>query len=179
MRGIARLRSFSSFVAVAVGFWLVCVAGAARAQDAKATGPLRAVLQAVNPTTGAINKDQSRGNATFTSSGDHVQVVVSVNGLSVAGSEEGADADGTGNSYPRVVEIFSGTCEAAVKSGTSGAERLPDIELRSDGSGNLEATTKTPMAKLVGQTVVIIHPRKPGGEAGTGKINACGVIRGK
>jgi hypothetical protein len=177
MRGSANLWSFRSLSAIAALATLLLAARAECQPAPSADGPLQAILRPVNRATGAANPDISLGTATFTKGKSGVEVTFQVFGISVGGSEEGAAADGTGNVYPRTVVIFSGTCEAATKGGTSGGERLPDLNVRDDGSGTGFSTTKTDLAKLVGQTVVISKPAKPG--AATGVVDACGVIEAK
>lgn len=177
MRGTANLWSCKSLLVVAGGLTMVLgTRGAAVADDAK-NGPMEAILRPVNRTTGAMNPDISLGSAQLKPSGDKTQIVIQVNGISIGGSEEGAAADGTGNVYPRAVQLFAGTCETAVKSGPTGAERLPDLPVRSDGSGTLFATSATPIAKLAGQLVYITKPNKPGDPNGVPV--ACGTIQAK
>ena len=173
MRGTANPRSFKPLYVAIGGLAMVLSAHA----DAVAADAMEAIMRPVNRNTGAPNPDISMGTARFTTSGDKTQVVIQVSGVSVAGSEEGASADGTGNVYPRSVLIFSGTCEAAVKSNAAGAEKLPDLPVRSDGSGTLIATTSTSLSKLTGQTVLLSKPNKPGEP--TGVPVACGTIAAK
>lgn len=145
------------------------------AHAASAAGPLNAILRPVNRDTGALNPDISLGTARFSQGSNKVDVLLQVNGISVGGSEEGAAADGTGNVYPRTVQIVPGTCEAVVKGKVKGSQRLPDLQVRSDGSGTLFASTTTPLDKLNGQAIMIMKPGKPGGTRGV--PDACGVLK--
>lgn len=175
MRRSANHTAFKLLLGVAAGGSLLLFGRGALAEShdgPKTGGPLVAVLRPVNRATGAINPDISLGSARFTQGSSKVDVLVQVNGISVAGSEEGAAADGTGNVYPRSVQIAPGTCEAAFKGPVTGAERLKDLDVRSDGSGTLFASTSTGLDKLNGQSVMIMKPSKPNGVP-----VACGVIK--
>jgi hypothetical protein len=179
MRGFANLRSYKSLLSTVGGVAVLLAAEAVCAEqhaEPAASGPLKAILHPVNRATGAVNQDISMGSVRFApGKSGGMDITFQVSGISVQGSEEEDGADGTGNAYPRGVVIFPGTCEAAAKGGPTGGERLPDLQVQSDGTATSFANTKQDAAKLIGQTVVISKPGKPG--AADGVINACGVIK--
>jgi hypothetical protein len=174
MRRTANLYPPRWLLVVAGSLAIVSISDGARAEDAaKDAGTLVAILHPVDRDTGAIDEDISLGSARFSPAGGKTQIILQVDGISIAGSEEGVAADGTGNVYPRVVQIVPAACPAAAK-GASGGERLPDLPVRDNGSGIMFASTATGTAKLAGQSVLISKPSKPG--AATGVPAACGVI---
>lgn len=173
MRRSANPVSSRLLLGVAVGS--VLLLSGTIAQAASASGPLNAILRPVNRDTGTLNPDISLGTARFSQGSDKVDILLQVFGISVGGNEQGAAPDGTGNNYPHTVQIVPGTCEAVVKGKVAGSQRLPDLQVRSDGSGTLFASTSTPLAKLSGQSIVIWKPGKPGGTRGV--PDACGVLK--
>jgi Cu/Zn superoxide dismutase len=148
-----------------------------------AEGALSATLRPVNQATGAVDESISLGTVKFTPDKDEVDVLVQVNGISVAGSEPQASADGQGNYYPHGIHVHEGNSCAAttdkdgkvVPAGGAGphfdpkktnshkgpdgdghAGDMPNLKVLSDGSGVLMTSTKRfTIDQLNGRTVIL------------------------
>lgn len=182
MRGSANRSSLVLMVAAAAAASLLLAARGVWAESPKADGTLVAVLHPLNPATGAVDASINLGTAKFTQGNGKVDVLVQVNGVSVAGSEPEASADGSGNYYPHGIHIHEGdSCGPAEKEGKTvaggaagghldpaktGAHKgpegdghagdLPNIKILSDGSGILmTSTARLTMDQLKGRTVVL------------------------
>ncbi len=149
-------------------------------------GGLVAVLRPVNSATGTVDTSVSLGTVRFTQGTGQVNVVVQVNGVSVAGLEATQSADGQGVYYPHGIHIHAGSAcgpttqdgkvvpaggagphfdPAATNShkgpqGAGHAGDLPNLRVLNDESGLLEtSTTRFSLGDLVGRTVVL-HANK-------------------
>lgn len=183
---IASMVRWRAQVAVAaVCGWMAmgCGASVASPKSVASGDALVAVLHPVNQTTGAVDSSVSLGTVRFTQGKNKVDVVAQVNGVSVAGSEGQAAADGQGFYYPHGIHIHDGSgCDATtdkdgklVPAGGAGPHYdpmktgshkgpegnghtgdLPNLQIMSDGSGILmTSTNRLTLEQLRGRTVIL------------------------
>jgi len=179
-----RWRAQMVVVAAACGWMAIgCGAPMASPKGATAGGAMVAVLHPINQTTGAVDGSVSLGTVRFTQGKDKVDVLVQVDGVSVAGSEGQSAADGQGTYYPHGIHIHDGSgCEATtdkdgkmvpgggagphydpMKTGShKGPEGdghsgdLPNLKVLADGSGVLmTSTNRLTLEQLRGRTVIL------------------------
>jgi Cu/Zn superoxide dismutase len=167
---------------LALGGLLAPAAGAEDAK-AKAGGPLVAVLHPVNQATGAVDESTTLGTVKFTQGKGKVDVLVQVDGVSIAGGEGESAADGEGTYYPHGIHIHDGgSCASTTDkdgkvspaagagphydpkktgshkgpAGDGHAGDLPNLRVLEDGSGILmTSTNRLTMDQLRGRTVIL------------------------
>lgn len=186
MRGSARRSSVKVLLAGAGALALLVVPRGDLAQGA-GSGALVAVLHPINEATGAVNTSVNLGTAKFTQGKDQVDVLVQLNGISVAGQEAERAADGQGTYFPHGIHIHEGsscgptkdkdgkvvpggeagahldpaqTSSHAGPEGNGHAGDLPNIRIIADGSGILMTSTKLlTLDQIKGRTIVLHRNR--------------------
>ena len=171
-------------LAGAAGALLAAQSASAVVDEGAAQGPkaLIAVLHPVAQETGNVDESITLGTVRFTPGKDKVDVLVQVNGVSVAGSEATQAADGQGAYYKHGIHIHEGgacgptekdgqkvpagaagghfdPAKTASHKGPEGAGHagdLPNLQVLADGSGILmTSTNRLTMDQLVGKTVIL------------------------
>ncbi|MEW6270060.1 MAG: hypothetical protein AB1689_12275 [Thermodesulfobacteriota bacterium] len=167
--------SFPSKLAALAATTVVLLATGAAAEShsgdaGKAAGKtMMATLHPVATGTGRVDEKMSRGTAKFTQGAGKVDVLIQVNDLPLGDREAGPASDGAPATVPFDVAVVK-TGDCAKAEGSAELVKLPQLQVKDDGSGILMASTdKVTLEQLAGQAVLISVP-------GNKNRVGCGVI---
>ncbi|HEY8516623.1 MAG TPA: hypothetical protein VIS07_14030 [Candidatus Binatia bacterium] len=146
---------------------LLAATGAA-AESPSGGGTMVATLHPVAVEVGRVDEKATLGTAKFTQGDGKVDVLIQVNGFPLGDREAGPASDGAPATVPFDVTVVKTDCTKA--EGSPELVKLPQLQVKDDGSGILMASTDAVKAdQLAGQAVVI-------GAPGNKRHVACGVI---
>lgn len=171
--------SHSSLIAVLGAAGVLLAAPAAFAEQhaggaGKAEGSMMATIHPVAEREGRVDEKMSFGTAKFSPGKDanKVDVLIQVTGVPLGEREAGPASDGAGATVPFDVSVMkSSDCVTAADAEV--ITKLPQLQVKDDGSGILMTTLEgVTMQQVGGQAVLVTVPGSKKNRVGCGVIEA-------